>query len=151
MGVKYKVILTNEERAVLLDIVNNGKRSKLARLHSQILLSIDQAKENKIKDADIARILNTSSDTIERTRKKFVEEGIESCIKKRPQINYKARKLDGVKEANLVKIACSESPEGRSRWTLKLLAEKLVELNIVDSIGKETVRQSLKKMPLNLG
>ena len=104
-----------------------------------------------MKDVEIAKVLGTSEDTIERTRKRFVEEGLESAINRKVQINYKARKLDGVKEASLIKIACSEAPEGSSRWTLRLLADKLVELEIVESIAKETVRQSLKKTNLNLG
>jgi transposase len=151
VAIKYKVILTEEERVALSDIVNKGKRRQMMRLHSQILLNIDQKKEGKSRDVEIAKILNTSVDTIERTRKRFVEEGLEAAINRKKQINRKARKLDGVKEANLIKIACSETPQGASRWTLQLLADKLVELEIVDSIAKETVRQSLKKMNLNHG
>ena len=145
MAIKYKVILTEEERVALSDIVNKGKRRQITRLHSQILLNIDQKNEGKSTDVEIAKILNTSVDTIERTRKRFVEEGLEAAINRKKQINRKARKLDGVKEANLIKISCSEAPEGASRWSLQLLADKLVELDIVDSIAKETVRQSLKK------
>ena len=78
-------------------------------------------------------------------------EGLEAALNRKEQINRKAKKLDGVKEANLIKIACSEAPEGASRWTLQLLADKLVELDIVDSIAKETVRQSLKKTSLSHG
>lgn len=151
MSIKYKVILTEEERNQLEEIINKGQRKKINRLHSQILLNIDQSKEGKMKDVEIAKVLGTSEDTIERTRKRFVEEGLESAINRKVQINYKARKLDGVKEASLIKIACSEAPEGASRWTLRLLADKLVELEIVESIAKETVRQSLKKTNLNLG
>ena len=151
MAIKYKVTLAEEERAMLSDIVNKGKRRQITRLHSQILLNIDQNKEEKATDAVIAKILSISVDTIERTRRIFVEEGLEAAINRKKQINRKARKLDGVKEANLIKIACSEAPDGASRWTLQLMADKLVELNIVDSIAKETVRQSLKKMNLNHG
>lgn len=151
MAIKYKVTLTEEERVMLSDIVNKGKRRQITRLHSQILLNIDQNKEEKATDVVIAKILNISVDTIERTRKIFVEEGLEAAINRKKQINRKARKLDGVKEANLIKIACSEAPNGSSRWTLQLMADKLVELNIVDSIAKETVRQSLKKMNLSRG
>ena len=151
MAIKYKVILTEEERVMLSDIVKKGKRRKIMRLHAQILLNIDQKNDGKAIDVEIAKILNTSVYTIERTRKRFVEEGLEAAINRKKQINRKARKLDGVKEANLIKIACSEAPEGSSRWTLQLLADKLVELDIVDSIAKETVRQSLKKMNLNHG
>ena len=99
----------------------------------------------KVTDTVIAKVLNISVDTIERTRKRFVEEGLEAAINRKKQINRKARKLDGIKEAKLIKIACSEAPDGVSRWTLQLMADKLVELDIVDSIAKETVRQSLKK------
>ena len=151
MAIKYKVTLAEEERVMLSDIVNKGKRRQITRLHSQILLNIDQNKEEKATDVVIAKILNISVDTIERTRKIFVEEGLEAAINRKKQINRKARKLDGVKEANLIKIACSEAPDGASRWTLQLMADKLVELNIVDSIAKETVRQSLKKMNLSHG
>tara|TARA_B110000211_G_C13831163_1_gene443601 strand:- start:165 stop:665 length:501 start_codon:yes stop_codon:yes gene_type:complete len=151
MAIKYKVTLAEEERVMLSDIVNKGKRRQITRLHSQILLNIDQNKEEKATDAVIAKILSISVDTIERTRRIFVEEGLEAAINRKKQINRKARKLDGVKEANLIKIACSEAPDAASRWTLQLMADKLVELNIVDSIAKETVRQSLKKMNLNHG
>jgi transposase len=151
MAIKYKVTLAEEERVMLSDIVNKGKRRQITRLHSQILLNIDQNKEEKATDVVIAKILNISVDTIERTRKIFVEEGLEASINRKKQINRKARKLDGVKEANLIKIACSKAPDGASRWTLQLIADKLVELNIVDSIAKETVRQSLKKMNLSHG
>ena len=151
MAIKYKVTLAEEERVMLSDIVNKGKRRQITRLHSQILLNIDQNKEEKATDGVIAKILSISVDSIERTRRIFVEEGLEAAINRKKQINRKARKLDGVKEANLIKIACSEAPDGASRWTLQLMADKLVELNIVDSIAKETVRQSLKKMNLNHG
>ena len=80
-----------------------------------------------MRDIEIAKVLQTSEDTIERTRKRFVEEGLDAAINNKVQINYRARKLDGVKEAELVKIACSEAPEGVSRWTLQLMADKLVE------------------------
>lgn len=151
MAIKYKVTLTEEERVMLSDIVNKGKRRQITRLHSQILLNIDQNKEEKATDVVIAKILSISVDTIERTRKIFVKEGLEAAINRKKQINRKARKLDGIKEASLIKIACSEAPDGASRWTLQLMADKLVELNIVDSIAKETVRQSLKKTNLSLG
>ena len=151
MAIKYKVTLAEEERVMLSDIVNKGKRRQITRLHSQILLNIDQNKEEKATDAVIAKILSISVDTIERTRRIFVEEGLEAAINRKKQINRKARKLDGVKEANLIKIACSEAPDAASRWTLQLMADKLVELNIVDSIAKETVRQSLKKTNLSHG
>jgi transposase len=151
MTIKYKVILTEEERGLLKEIVDKGKRKKINRLHSQILLNIDQGKEGKIKDIEIAKVLRVSEDTIERTRKRFVEEGLEAALNRKEQINRKAKKLDGVKEANLIKIACSEAPDGASRWTSQLMADKLVELNIVDSIAKETVRQSLKKTNLSHG
>ena len=121
MTIRYKVMLTEEEREKLKEIVDKGKREKINRLHSQILLNIDQRKEGKMKDIEIAKILRVSEDTIERVRKRFVE------------------------EVNLIKIACSEAPEDASKSTLQLLSDKLVELNIVDSIAKETVRQSLKK------
>ena len=151
MTIKYKVILTEEEREKLKEIVDKGKRKKINRLHSQILLNIDQSKEGKMRDIEIAKVLQISEDTIERTRKRFVEEGLEAAINKKVQINYRARKLDGAKEADLVKIACSDAPDGASRWTLQLMVDKLVELNIVDSIAKETVRQSLKKTNLSHG
>ena len=122
--------LTEEERKKLKEIVDKGKRKKITRLHSQILLNIDQNKEGKMRDIEIAKVLQTSEDTIERTRKRFVEEGLEAAINRKAQINYRARKLDGAKEAELVKIACSEAPNGASRWTLQLMADKLVELNI---------------------
>ena len=98
-------MLTEEEREKLKEIVDKGKREKINRLHSQILLNIDQRKEGKMKDIEIAKVLRVSEDTIERVRKRFVEEGLEAAINRKKQINRKAKKLDGVKEANLIKIA----------------------------------------------
>ena len=103
-----------------------------------------------MSDSDIAKIFKTSVPTIERLRKRFVEEGLEASLNNKPK-KPKDRKLDGAGEAKLVSLACSNPPEGYSKWTLQLLSDKLVELKIVDTIAKETVRQTLKKMNLSLG
>ena len=98
-----------------------------------------------MKDEDIARALKVGSATVERVRRRCVEEGVETALGRRQQVNRRPRKLDGEGEAHLVAMACSQPPEGRAGWTLQLLADRLVEWKIVESISAETVRQTLKK------
>jgi len=137
---KYVVDLTKVERAQLLDLTNKGKVSarKLKRAH--ILLLADEGRT----DEAIAAALHVSVSTVERVRRRFVTGNVEHALNE--QIRPGARrKLDGRQEALLVATACSTPPEGRSRWTMQLLADKLVELKLVDSISDDTVRRTLKK------
>lgn len=142
---RYRVVLSEEERVDLQALVN-GNASAPRRRHAHILLLADEARaRGGLPDSEIASVLGIGRATAERVRKRCVEEGIEAALERRQQVNRKPRKLDGAAEAKLIALACSAPPEGHARWTLKLLGERLVELKIVDSIGPETVRRTLKK------
>ena len=143
---KYRVTLTQEERENLSNLVSQGKIAARKLIHAQILLHADEAStEGSLKDVDIAKAIHTSRLTVERVRKRFVIEGLESALNPKVQHRRRAKKLDGEGEAFLIATACSAAPEGRSNWTLQLLADKLIECQIVDSISYESVRQTLKK------
>ncbi len=146
MGKRYVVDLTDEERTGLRDLVRKGKLSarKLSRAH--ILLRADEG----VVDTAIAEALHVHVATVERTRRRFVEGGVDWALNERPRPG-KARKLDNKQEAYLIALACSQPPEGRNRWTLRLLADRLVKLEIVEDISHETVRQTLKRGASNPG
>jgi transposase len=147
---KYIVTLTSEERQQLAQISRTGKASAYQITRARILLKADTSQlEENWKDAEISAALDVSVATIERLREQFVEEGVPKCLQRKTRI-YE-RLLDGEQEAKLVAIACSEAPAGRSRWTLRLLSERVVELGYVEQISHETVRQTLKKTNLSLG
>ena len=148
---KYHVSLTQEEREELTQLTSRGKISARKLNHAKILLHADEASESRMKDGDIAKALHVSVSSVERVRKRFVEEGFDSALHPKVQVRRRAKKLDGEGEAFLIATACSEAPDGRAHWTLNLLADKLVECGIVDSISGECVRQTLKKTNLNLG
>ena len=149
---KYRVKLTEEERDYLKQLISKGKASACKRTHAQILLHADEdASVGSLTDVEIAKALHISHLTVERVRKRFVEEGIESALNRKVQARRRAKKLDGEAEAFLIATACSTAPEGYSSWTLNLLADRLVECEIVDSISGETVRKTLKKTSLNRG
>ena len=117
-----------------------------------MLLHADEASASgSLKDAEIAKAIHTSRLTVERVRKRFVTEGLDSALNPKVQKHRKPKKLDGKAESFLIATACSAAPAGRSDWTLQLLADRLVECNIVDSISGECVRQTLKKTNLNRG
>jgi transposase len=137
---KYIVDLSEEERQALLDLTRRGKVGARKMKRAQILLKADE----RMKDDEIVAVLNTSRSTVERTRKRFVEGNLSRALNDDPRPG-KQRKLDGRGEAHLIALACSEAPEGHARWSLRLLADKLVELEVVESISPETVRQVLKK------
>jgi hypothetical protein len=149
---RYKVTLTNEERATLTTIVRKGKGNVRRMRRAQILLLADENRpDGAWKDADIAQALNAHERTVERTREKCVLEGVEAALNHtRPQ-KKRSRVLDGAAEARLVQLACSDAPEGLERWTLQMLADKLIELEVVETVSRETVRTTLKKMNLSLG
>lgn len=149
---KYRVTLTGEERQELTELISKGKGAARKLLHARILLKADSSPHHEgWKDSEISRALEVSISTIERVRERFVVEGLQAALERKlPTREYK-RKLNGEQEARLVTLACSQPPEENPRWTLKLLAEKMVELEIVDSVCSETVRQTLKKMNLSLG
>lgn len=148
----YKVTLTNEERARLTTLASKGKGNARHIRRAQILLLADENQpEGAWRDADIAKALKAHSRTVERTREKFVQQGLEAALNHaRPQ-KKRSKVLDGAAEARLVQLACSEAPDGLERWTLQMLADKLIELEVVDTVSRETVRTTLKKMNLSLG
>lgn len=149
---KYRVKLTAKERDHLMEQISRGKIAARTLTHAQVLLHADEAAvTGSLKDAEIAKAVHISRLTVERVRKRFVEEGLESALNPRVQKRRRPKKLDGEAEAFLVATACSTAPEGYSDWTLKLLAGRLVECEIVDSISGECVRQTLKKTNLSLG
>lgn len=138
---KYIVKLTEEERNKLEKMVSSGKQSAKKILRARVLLKADEA----WLDEQIAKALDVNVRTIERIRKQFVEEGFDSVLKRRPSTRQYLRKLDGKQEAQLTTIACSSPPEGHVRWTLRMLADRMVELEYVDDISYQTVNRVLKK------
>src|SRR5438552_6220040 len=144
---KYLVILTSEERDWLTGLVSAGKRSALAITRARILLKADQADGRPAwEDARIAEALDCGLRTVERVRQRFVERGLDPALgRKRQDKPSRERKFDGAAEARLIALACSQPPHGRARWTLRLLADKLVELEVFESVSDETVRRVLKK------
>jgi transposase len=144
---KYVVRLSNEERGQLEDLVARGRVAKATRQRAQMLLHADQGQKGPdAVDEAIADLVGVSLSTVHRVRQQFVEEGLEVSLYRKPATNRQYRKLDGRQEAHLVALACSAPPAGRVCWTMQLLADKLVELEIIDSIGREAVRTTLKKM-----
>ena len=139
---RYVVKLSQEERDALQEIISSGKRSAKKILRARVLLKADAS----WPDEKIAEALEVNVRTIERMRQQFVEEGFESFMSRRKSKRKYLRKLDGKQEAQLTQIACSQPPKGRVRWTLRLLADQMVQLDYVDSVSHETVRQVLKKM-----
>jgi transposase len=150
--VKYVVRLTEEEREYLTDLTKKGKAAARKITHARILLRADASEGGEnLKDGPIKDLENICSKTVCRVRQRFVEEGLEAALNPKALSRTKPRKLDGEQEAKLVAICCSKAPEGRARWTIKLLAHQLISMEIVENIAPETVRQTLKKMNLSLG
>ena len=143
---KYRVQLSTEERQELKALVSRGRAAAYRQTHARILLLSDEDQgDGAMKDEGIARSLQIGSATVERVRRRCVEEGVEAALGRREQLRRRPKKLDGSGEAHLIALACGEPPEGRASWTLKLLSGRLVEREIVESISPETVRQTLKK------
>jgi transposase len=151
MGKRYVVTMTKDERAMLEELINTGKAAARKLTHARILLKADQSCNGPgWQDQQMSEALEVSVSTIERVRRQFVEEGLQAALLRRPSLSLRQRKIDGVREAQLIALACSQPPEGRARWTMRLLADKLVALDYVDTVSHETVRQVLKKTSLNL-
>lgn len=149
---RYRVKLSEEEQRELKGLVSRGRAAAYKQTHARILLLSDESQEGgAMKDEEIARVLKVGHATVERVRRRCVEEGLERALGRKEQVNRRARKLDGEGEAHLIALACSQPPEGRAGWTLQLLADRLVEGEILDSISVETVRQTLKKTNSNPG
>ena len=146
MNKKYIVQLTPDQRAMLDQRTRTGSTAASVQRHARILLKADTADDGPAwEDATIAAALDVSVPTVERVRQRFVQAGLDGALHRKPTTRRSQRKLDGVGEAQLVAITCSPPPEGAERWTLALLADKLVELQVVDAIARDTVRLTLKK------
>lgn len=143
----YVVTLTTAERDQLEALTKAGKRSARTVTRARILLLTDQADGGPgWEDRRVAEALGCGHRTVERVRERFVTDGLDAALHHKPQANpSRDRVLDGAAEARLIALACEEAPDGRRRWTLRMLADKLVELEVVESISRETVRRSLKK------
>ena len=143
---KYVVRLTGAERDELEGLIRKGRVAAAKRRRAQILLKADAGPEGSgLTDGEVAEALDVGLVTVHRVRQAYVEQGFSEALERKPATRPKPRKLDGEQEARLIAVACGPPPEGRARWTLRLLADKLVELEIVDSIGKDAVRHVLKK------
>ena len=148
----YRVRSTAEERAQLGELLSRGKAAARTLTHARILLKADEGLDGpRLTDQQVAEALDVNRSTVERVRIRCVEEGFEAALRPRPSRQLHPRKLDGVQEAHLVTLACSPAPKGHGRWSLRLLADRLVELEIVNDISHETVRQTLKKTNSSLG
>ena len=147
MAKLYRVTLTQPERQELRELISRGKGDARKLAHARILLQADEAEGGPRRtDGQIASALDTTTRTVERVRERFVEQGFEAALVPARGKRVYARKLDGRQEARLIALACSRPPAGKRRWTLRMLADEMVELEVVDSLSHETVRQALKKM-----
>lgn len=146
MKKRYIVSLTEQERAELTAIVSLGRESASKRRRAQVLLLVDQGEHGPaLTDIVAAEQSLFSRRTVELIRERFSLEGLQSSLSRKPQSRTKTTALDGEGEAKLIALACSDTPEGRARWTIRLLKDKLIELEVVESISRETVRRVLKK------
>ena len=149
---KYFVTLTDDERAELTELTRSGKAAAYKITHARVLLKADAAPGGPgWLDHQIAEALDIGTATVERLRRRFVEEGLEAALGRKEQSRRKPPVLDGAAEARLVALACSAPPEGRVCWTVRLLAGKLVELDVVPAVSHETVRRTLQKTKSSRG
>lgn len=143
---KYIVRLEAAERDQLQNLIARGGRAASILTRARILLKADRSETGPTwKDERIAEFAETSLSTVLRVKRRFVEEGFEAALFRKPSPTRQYRKLDGDQEARLVALACSAPPQGRVRWTLQLLADRLVELEVVDAVSRDTVRRTLQK------
>lgn len=144
--IKYKITLSKTEHDQLMDIISKGKHSSQLYRTSYILLNSDEGKYgDKITGQELSKVLKVSMRMIDRVKQRFVEEGFEACLERKPSDQPKERKVDGDLEAHLIALSCSKAPKGFSRWSLRMLADKVVELKYAESISYETIRKVLKK------
>lgn len=146
MAPRYKVTLTEEERDRLVALTRSGKTAASKFVHARALLLCDAGPNgDPWKVADVAHALGVTSRTIEHLKARFVEEGIEAALERKPSTQAPKITFDGAFDARLTALACSPAPEGRTRWTVRLLAEKVVELKIAPKVSTMSVQRSLKK------
>lgn len=152
MKKKYIVTLAESERQMLEAMLSRGKTAARKLMHARVLLKADTSDDGPAcNDEQIAEGLEVGRATVERVRRQFVEEGLEAALERHKPRRQYARTLDGDGEAHLIALACSQAPEGRSRWTLRLLADRMVQLQYVEQVSYQTVRRTLKKTSLGLG
>lgn len=152
MKKKYIVRLTQQEKQELEQLIRVGKAAARKLTHARILLLADcNAEQGGWTDQAIHEALDVGHATIARVRQAFVEQGLDAALNPKPSSQVRQRKLDGSAEAHLIALACSQPPQGRKEWTLRLLAAQMVKLDDVKSVSHETVRQVLKKTNSNLG
>lgn len=143
---KHHVLLTAEQREHLEGMIRTGREPARAQLHARILLKADRGVDGPAwQDEAIVDALEVSRSTVERVRRAFATHGLDTALQRQKAVRTRRRKLDGEQEAHLIAVTCSDPPEGHERWTLTLIADKLVELGVVDKIARETVRTTLKK------
>ena len=146
MNKRYPVTLTDPERDLVKHLISAGTEAARKLTHARILLKADQGPAGPgWTDEAIAEAVEVSQPTVARIREQYVTEGLEAALNRRAPTRAYVRKLDGAQEARLIAVACGQPPEGAERWTLRLLADKLVELEIVDDVSYQTVRRVLKK------
>lgn len=150
--VTYKVTLTQEERDELHELSHNGKRAARIVLNALVLLAVDRGEYQTAKqtERDIAEALHISPCSINNLKRRFVEEGLEAALE-RKSMPSRGKKYDGDFEAHLTALACGKAPDGHATWSLRLLADRVIELQYADKISHETIRQILKKTNLSLG
>ena len=150
--IRYTVKLTKSEVEELMSIINKGSHTSQTFRTAYILLNCDEGRySEKVTNEQISKVLKVGMRTVDRVKKKFIEEGFEESLERRPTSRIYERKADGDVEAKLVTLCCTKPPKGFAKWSLRLLADKMVELNYVESISHVTVRSLLKKTNLSLG
>ena len=152
MAIKYTIHLTKSEREGLVAIINKGSHTSQTFRTAYILINCDEGTySEKVTNEQVSKVLKVGMRTIDRVKKRFMEEGMEAVLERRPTQRVYETKIDGDTEAKLVTLCCSEPPKGFAKWSLRLLADKMVELKYVESISHVTVRSVLKKTNLNPG
>lgn len=150
--IRYKIKLLKDEVEELMAIISKGSHSSHTFRAAQVLLNCDEgAYSDKVTNEQISKVLKIGMRTIDRIKKEFIEGGLERVLERKPSSRVYEKKVDGELEAKLVQLCCSEPPNGYAKWSLRLLADKMVELNYVDKISHVTVGEVLKKMNLSHG
>jgi transposase len=150
--IRYTIQLTRSEVEELMSIINKGSHTSQTFRTAYILLNCDEGDySEKVTNEQLSKVLKIGMRTIDRVKKKFIEKGLDATLERRPTTRIYERKVDGDLEAKLVTLCCSDPPKGYAKWSLRLLADKMVELKYVESISYVTVREVLKKTNLSLG
>jgi transposase len=149
MAIRYAIDLTDAERAALREILSKHKVKRSTIIHAYILLKADRS--CGWTNAAIAAAYDVSTKKVEQLKKRFGQEGVDAALYRKPVTNAHRRKIPGDEEAHLIALCCRQAPEGQERWTLRMLADKMVELDVITSVSHETIRRTLQKMHFNPG